>query len=96
MSEKQFPYQPGVIFYDVILGLLRAKGHSFEKWCAENEISPSAARNAVFGQSGGVRGKDIRERLVVSAGADLVERAYSERVKQHAAMLEAHTGGAAA
>lgn len=84
MSENQYPYQPGVIFYDVILGLIRARGMSFEGWCAENSITPSAMRNAVFGQSGGARGQELRSRIIESAGSDLVRQAYTQRIKHHA------------
>jgi len=87
MIEKPFPYQPGVILYDVIIGLLRARGTSFSAWCKELEIKESSARNALYGQSGGRRGKELRENVIGRAGRDLVERAYCERVNQHSSSV---------
>lgn len=87
MTDKPFPYQPGVILYDVIIGLLRARGTTFSSWCKELQIGESSARNALYGQSGGSRGQELRENVIERAGRDLVERAYSERVNRHAATV---------
>ncbi|WIY24999.1 hypothetical protein [Parasedimentitalea psychrophila] len=87
MIEKPFPYQPGVILYDVIIGLLRTRETTFSAWCKELQIGESSARNALYGQSSGRRGQELRENVIERAGRDLVERAYSERVNQHASSV---------
>ncbi|KAE9624759.1 MULTISPECIES: hypothetical protein [Parasedimentitalea] len=84
MTDKPFPYQPGVILYDIIIGLLRARGTTFAAWCKELQIGESSARNALYGQSSGSRGQELRDNVIERAGRDLVERAYFERVNQHA------------
>jgi lambda repressor-like predicted transcriptional regulator len=84
MGEKPFPYQPGVILYDVIIGLLRVRGVSFADWCDENGIHQSSARNAIFGQSGGPRGQQLLEDVIKRAGQEMVARAYADRVHRHA------------
>lgn len=89
MTDNPFPYQPGVILYDVITGLLRARGTTFASWCKELGIGESSARNALYGQSGGSRGQELRENVIERAGRDLVERAYSERVNHHAVTVAA-------
>lgn len=87
MNEKPFPYQPGVILYDVIIGLLRARGTTFAAWCKELQIGESSARNALYGQSSGSRGQELRHNVIERAGRNLVEQAYSERVYQHACIV---------
>lgn len=87
MSENHFPFQPGVILYDVILGSLRVRGLTFDRWCAENKVAPSSARNALFGQSKGKPGRELVDRIIDSAGRDAVQQAYCERVKQHSELL---------
>lgn len=95
MSDKQFPFQPGVILYDVILGLLRARGITFDKWCAVNNVAPSSARNALFGQSKGKPGRELIERIINSAGREAVRQTYAERVKEHSEILVKFCGNAA-
>lgn len=97
MSRNPSSYQPGAILYDVVLGLLRAKGTNFDRWCETNGTTPSSARNAVYGQSSGARGQDLRERLIKAAGEDLVRQAYAERIRRHADEFIKHnqTKGAA-
>ncbi len=38
MAEKSFPFQPGVMLHEAIVGAFRATGGSFEVWCAENGV----------------------------------------------------------
>lgn len=84
MSEKPFPYQPGVILYDVITGLLRARGTTFSEWCKDLDLKESSARNALYGQSGGKRGQKLLENVIERAGRNLVEQAYADRISNHA------------
>ena len=95
MAEKQFPFQPGVILYDVILGLLRARGVTFDKWCAANKVAPSSARNALYGQSRRAAGRKLLDRMIDAACRDGVVQTYTERVRQHADEVENITKRAA-
>ena len=73
-------YQPGAILHDVLAGAFRAKGTSFDNWCKDQGISPSTARQASYGQSGGDRGDALRARLIDGAGREVVEVAYRKRL----------------
>lgn len=81
------PYSPGAILHEAIVGAFRASGGGFEAWCAENRISPSAARSATFGQARGPRGRETLRRLIEAAGPEIVHTAYLTRMKAHAADL---------
>ena len=45
------------------------RGLSFEAWCAENSVVPSAARNATFGQSKGPKGRALLARMIQASRA---------------------------
>lgn len=85
---QDFPYQPGAILHEAIVGAFRASGGGFENWCADNGITPSAARSATFGQSRGRRGREILSRLIEAAGPEIVRTAYLTRLKAHTADLK--------
>lgn len=93
-------FQPGKVLHEAIDGAFRANGLSFESWCRENEIHPSTARNATFGQSCGERGAKLLAAIIEAAGRDLVEMAYRQRVIVEADRLRgtspAQRAGAAA
>ncbi len=80
MPKKTKTYQPGAILHEVIVGAFRSAGTSFEAWCKENDVHPSTARQATYGQSGGVRGGSLLRRIIESAGEDLVAAGYAKRV----------------
>lgn len=88
MSLNDIQFQPGAILHDAIVGTFRAHGGSFERWCNENGLNPSVARNATFGQSRGPAGRALLERLINDAGRDFVARAYAKRIADHAAEIE--------
>lgn len=88
MSAQALPYQPGAILHDAIVGAFKARGLSFESWCAQNGVVPSAARNATFGQSKGPKGKALLARMIEAAGAEVVEAAYLARLKSHVSALK--------
>ena len=83
MGAQDFPFQPGAIMHDAVVGAFKARGGSFEVWCAQNGVAPSAARNATFGQSKGPKGRALLARLVEAAGVDVVRAAYLARTKAH-------------
>lgn len=83
MGAQDFPFQPGAIMHDAVVGAFKARGGSFEAWCVENGVPPSAARNATFGQSKGPKGKALLARMVEAAGVDVVRAAYLARMKSH-------------
>lgn len=85
LSDNMF--QPGVILHEVIAGVLKAKGTSFDAWCQNNEINRSSARQATYGQSGGDRGKAILSRLINDAGRDVVALSYRARIEAEAKRL---------
>lgn len=100
MASNKFSFQPGTILHEVIAGVFRATGTSFEVWCRDNDVHPSTARNATYGQSSGERGAALREQIIDAAGRDLVAAAYRQRMLAEARRLElsppAHAQGAVA
>lgn len=84
MSPKPVEFQPGAILHDAISGTFKAHGTSFDKWCRENGIRPSTARNATFGQSRGPAGKALLARIIEAAGPEFLRLAYSKRIQEYA------------
>lgn len=91
MADNSFPYQPGVMLHEAIVGAFRASGGSFEVWCAENAINPSNARNATYGVMKGPKGQELLARLIDAAGSEVVKAGYMARLRKHVSMLK---GGA--
>lgn len=89
MTAQALLYQPGAILHDAVVGAFKARGLSFEVWCAENGVGPSSARNATFGQSKGPKGKAMLSRMIAAAGPEVVEAAYIARLKSHVSDLKA-------
>ena len=89
MAFQNKMFQPGAVLHEVIVGAFRSAGTSFEAWCAENRVHPSTARNATYGQSGGDRGGDLRERIIDAAGRDVVAMSYYKRMVAEAERLKA-------
>ncbi|WP_323780069.1 hypothetical protein [Thalassovita sp.] len=85
MTGKKPKLQPGAILHEAIVGAFRVSGDNFNAWCLRNDITPSVARNATFGQSRGPAGQKLLGRLIEAAGADFVEQAYERRLVDHAA-----------
>lgn len=85
---QALPYQAGSILHDAIVGAFKASGTSFEAWCAENEISPSAGRNVTYGQSKGPKGRALLARMIAAAGPDVVHAAYMARLRNHVSDLK--------
>lgn len=81
-------YQPGAILHNAVVGAFKARGASFEAWCAANGVVPSAARNATFGQSKGPKGRALLARIIEEAGAEVVEAAYMARLRSHVSDLK--------
>lgn len=88
MAAQVLPYQPGAILHDAVVGSFKARGASFESWCAENGVAPSAARNATYGQSKGPKGRALLARMIQAAGPEVVEAAYLARLKSHVSDLK--------
>ena len=59
MPSKENYFQPGAILHEAIVGAFKARGGSFEHWCRDQGLQPTAVRNATFGQSRGPRGKEL-------------------------------------
>lgn len=85
MQNKMF--QPGLTLHEVIIGAFKAQGTTFYKWCAENGIKDSTARQATYGQSGGDKGKALLARIIDGAGHDVVRVAYRARIEAEAKKL---------
>lgn len=83
MTENPFPFQPGAMLHDAIVGAFRATGGSFEVWCTENGIAPAIARNATFGVGRGPKGRALLARLIAAANPDVVRAGYLARLKSH-------------
>jgi hypothetical protein len=92
MSRKTPEFQPGAILHEVIVGAFRARGLTFESWCKSVGITPTNARQATFGQSRGVNGQRILDRIIEEAGPEFIRDAYVRRVAEH---YEQITKGAA-
>ncbi|NIZ13937.1 hypothetical protein [Phaeobacter sp. HF9A] len=88
MPKCSKPYQPGAVLHSVIVGALRASGSSFEAWCKQNGVKPATARTATYGQSGGETGAALLDKIIEAAGRDMVEMAYSKRIRAEVARLE--------
>ena len=88
MSPKDFDFQPGAILHDAVVGTFRAHGLSFEKWCKENGMTPSNARNATFGQSRGPKGREMLARIIEAAGPEFLRMAYEARLRASLATLK--------
>lgn len=85
MAEDLFPYQPGAMLHDAIMGAFKAQGGSFEAWLIEQEIAPGTARSATYGQSKGPKGKEMLARILAAAGPDVVRTLYLDRLGRHVA-----------
>lgn len=88
MTPNDFEFQPGAILHDAIVGTFRAHGRSFEAWCKENDVLPSNARNATFGQSRGPKGRELLARLIEAAGPEFLRMAYAKRIAEYAAEVK--------
>ena len=88
MSQPKFPFQPGAILHDAIVGTFKARGYGFENWCRDNGVTPSVARNATFGQSRGPNGRALLDRIIESAGPEFLQLAYSKRIEEYAAAIK--------
>lgn len=91
MAFQNKMFQPGAVLHEVIVGAFRSSGTSFEAWCAENSVHPSTARNATYGQSGGDKGRKLREEIITAAGRDVVSIAYAKRISAEAERLKGVT-----
>lgn len=85
---QALPYQAGSILHDAIVGAFKTSGGSFDAWCEQNQINPSAARNVTYGQSKGPKGRALLARLIEAAGPEVVHAAYMSRLKSHVADLK--------
>jgi len=83
MSQKLPELQPGSVLHEILVGAFRARGTSFTEWCNENGVTPNNARQASYGQSRGVAGRALRERLIEAAGREFVHDAYFRRLDEH-------------
>lgn len=88
MTEKTVRFQPGVMLHDAIVGAFKASGGSFERWCVEQGIYPTNARNATYGIMKGPRGKAMLAQMIEAAGPSIVEAGYRARFERHAAELK--------
>lgn len=85
MTEITFPFQPGAMLHDAIVGAFRASGGSFEVWVVENGIRATAARNATLGMAKGPKGRALLARLIAAAGPEVVKAGYLARLNGHIA-----------
>lgn len=88
---QDIPYQPGAILHEAIVGAFKASGAGFETWCAENGVTPSAARSATFGQSRGPKGRALLARMIAEAGPEVVRAAYLARLRSHVSAMKSGT-----
>lgn len=89
MAEDHFPFQPGAMLHDAIMGAFKAQGGSFEAWLAEQGIPPATARGATYGQSKGPKGKALLARILDAAGPEVVRTLYLDRLGRHVADVNA-------
>jgi len=84
MPQQQYDFQPGPVLHEAVMGGLRANGTTFSRWCRENGILQTVARQATFGQSRGENGQVILAKLIEAAGSDFVRTVYERRFLEHA------------
>lgn len=87
MTDNSIHYQPGAILHDAIMGAFRANGRTLEGWCRKNNVAPSVARNATYGQMRGSRGKAMLARLIEEAGPEVVKVGYETRLLAHVNLI---------
>lgn len=90
MPVKNKMFQPGLVLYEVVLGAFKASGTPFEQWCKGNGITGNQARNAlkgVYTGPTGPTGREVMDRLIEGAGAEVVSVAYRARMEAHVAQL---------
>lgn len=83
----QTKVSPGAILNEVVVGAMRARGISLREWCNQNGVSPTCARQALYGLSGGDRGKALLDEMITAAGPDVVAVAYRQRMQAETASL---------
>ncbi len=88
ITMKNKIFQPGTILHEVIDGAFRSQGTTFSKWCVENGVHYSTARNATHGQSAGDAGEKLRKKIIKAAGYDVVLITYRKRMTMEAAKLD--------
>ena len=84
MTQREFNFQPGAILHEAIIGAFRASGSNFDQWCHANNVKPTSARQATFGQSRGPNGQELLARMIQAAGPDFVRHVYETRMLAHA------------
>lgn len=87
MTDRTFPFQPGVMLREAIVGAFRASGGSFEVWCSERGINPTSARRATYGINKGPKGRKMLADLIAAAGPDVVRVGYIARFRRYAEVL---------
>ena len=90
MTSVGNKFQPGLVLYEVVVGVFKSKGTPFETWCRQESIRPNSARNALRGASCGPNGQKLLAQLIDGAGRNIVEVAYRSRMEAHLADI---TGG---
>ena len=90
MTEDDFPYQPGAILHDAIIGAFRSSGTSFGNWCRDRGMSPNNARNATYGIAKGPEGQKLLIELIQAAGPDVVRAGYVAAIRRYNAVLKEH------
>ncbi len=85
MSEETFPFQPGAMLHDAIVGAFRANNGSFEGYLATRGVPSATARGATYGQSRGPKGTALLHDLIEAAGPDMVRALYVARLSRHLA-----------
>lgn len=84
MPRQQFIFQPGAVLHEAVMGGLRANGTNFARWCRDNGVLETVARQATFGQSRGENGQVILAKLIDAAGPEFVRQVYEKRLLAHA------------
>lgn len=84
MAHKGYNFQPGAVLHEAVMGGLKANGTTFSRWCRENGVLETVARQATFGQSRGENGQDVLARLIEAANPDFVRTVYERRFLEHA------------
>lgn len=59
---------PGLDLHRRVRAGFIVQGTSFKRWCQEQNIKPSNARDALIGRWDGPKGRALRARLVKAAG----------------------------
>ena len=81
MSKNSVVIQPGPIFYEVFVGLLKAQGRGVTQWAQQHQLSNTNLKFMATGASNGTKSKEIRRLMIEEIGEDVFHDFYTRRLR---------------